>query len=57
MKHGLAASMRADLAGDRSELEARTGERVAGQKENDGERNREDECVAAECLGPRARQL
>jgi hypothetical protein len=57
MNHRLATSMRVDISGGRRELEARAGERVTGEKEHDGERDREDQCVAAECFGARGRQL
>jgi hypothetical protein len=57
MNHRLATSMRVDISGGSRELEARAGDRVTGEKEHDGERDREDQCVAAEFFGARGCQL
>ena len=57
MKHRLAVPVRADISGDGGELDAGAGERIPDQEEHDGERYREDQCVAAERFGARGCQL
>ena len=57
LRHRLAAPVRADISGDGGEPEAGAGERVTEQEEHDGERYREDQCVAAERFGARGCQL